>query len=783
MQGVGFRPTVWRLARGCHLRGDVRNDAKGVLIHVWGTAEAIDEFVHRLRKEVPPLARIDQIERSSIPLKNAPADFSIGESVTGSVQTGVVPDAATCPECLSEILDPGDRRFRYAFTNCTHCGPRLSIIKAVPYDRANTSMAAFAQCPACEAEYADPSDRRFHAQPNACPACGPRVWLENARHEVVEVPGARDAIDAARVLIEEGNIVAVKGIGGIHLACDAGNSHVVASLRARKRRYQKAFALMARDVEMVRRYAAVSTEEQTLLESRAAPIVILDGIPDTLADQLAPGQRTLGFMLPYTPLHHLLLQDMGRPIVLTSGNLTDEPQCIDNSDARNRLRQLADYWLLNDRDIVNRLDDSVVRVADGVPQVLRRARGYAPESIRLPAGFDEGVEVLAMGAELKNSFCLLKGGRAILSQHMGDLEDASTFSDYRRHIDLYRYLFDIAPQSVAVDMHPNYLSTQTGRGLAVDLALEVIEVQHHHAHIAACVAEHQLPIETPPVLGVALDGLGFGQDETLWGGEFLLADYTGFQRLACFRPVPMPGGTQAMREPWRNTYAQLATFVGWQEVQSEYGDLDVVRFLETRPLKIIETMMKKGINSPPASSCGRLFDAVAAAIGICRGAVTYEGQAAIELESLAAPVLEKEAARSYSYDTIYDASGRQLGWASMWRDLLADLKRGMQPAIIAARFHHGLIRAIADMVLDLGQRHKVQTVALAGGVFQNRLILERVSAYCRAGGFRVIYPECVPVNDGGIALGQAVIAAARAKSGGSEGATKAGVSRGDKCDS
>jgi len=763
VQGVGFRPTVWRLARDCTLCGDVCNDSEGVLIRVWGSAAAVDDFVRRLQNEPPPLARIDSIERSSITARDIPSDFSISESVAGEVQTGVVPDAATCPDCLREILDPENRRYRYAFTNCTHCGPRLSIVHSIPYDRSHTSMAPFTQCPACQAEYKNPADRRFHAQPNACPECGPRLWLENSRHEAVDIPGARDAVDTARILIEQGSIVAVKGIGGIHLACDAGNGVAIVKLRQRKRRYQKAFALMARDVTMIRQYAQVNADEQALLESRSAPIVILDAIPGTLPEQLAPSQHTLGFMLPYTPLHHLLMQDMARPVVLTSGNLSDEPQCIENDDARDRLQQIADYWLLNDRDIVNRLDDSVVRFVAGRPQMLRRARGYAPESYPLPEGFEQVPAVLAMGAELKNSFCLLKDGEAILSQHMGDLEDAHTLSDYRHHLDLYRNLFDFRPQFVAVDRHPDYLSTQTGHSLASDAGLEVIEVQHHHAHIASCMAEHGLPIDTPPVLGVALDGLGFGLDETLWGGEFLLADYTGFERLAYFSPVPMPGGTQAMREPWRNTFAQLSTFIGWRNALSEYAELDIIRFLETKPLKTLDAMIKNGINSPPSSSCGRLFDAVAAAIGICREIVTHEGQAAIELESLATPVFDNEANHAYFSDTTRDGSSRQLGWASLWRELLADIQQGTEPAVIAARFHHGLIRAVSDLVAELGERNHVQTVALGGGVFQNRLILEGVSACCREGGFRVIHPERAPANDGGIALGQAVVAVARAR--------------------
>lgn len=763
VQGVGFRPNVWRLARDCVLRGDVCNDSEGVLIRVWGSAAAVDEFVCRLHNEPPPLARIDSIERSSITARDIPSDFSISESVAGEVQTGVAPDAATCPDCLREMRDPQNRRYRYAFTNCTHCGPRLSIVRSIPYDRSNTSMAPFTQCPACQSEYENPADRRFHAQPNACPECGPRLWLENARHEAVELPGARDAVDAARSLIEQGSIVAVKGIGGIHLACDAGNSVAVVKLRQRKRRYQKAFALMARDVAMIRQYAQVNADEQALLQSRSAPIVILGALPGTLPEQLAPSQHTLGFMLPYTPLHHLLMQDITRPVVLTSGNLSDEPQCIENDDSIDRLHEIADYWLLNDRDIINRLDDSVVRFAAGRPQMLRRARGYAPESFSLPEGFEQAPAVLAMGAELKNSFCLLKDGEAILSQHMGDLEDAHTLSDYRHHLDLYRNLFDFHPQLVAVDLHPNYLSTQTGHSLAIDAGLEVIEVQHHHAHIASCMAEHGLPMDTPPVLGVALDGLGFGLDGTLWGGEFLLADYTDFERLAYFSPVPMPGGTQAMREPWRNTYAQLSTCIGWENILGEYGDLEITRFLKSKPLKTLDAMTKKCLNSPRSSSCGRLFDAVAAALGVCREVVTHEGQAAIELESLATPAFADEAGHAYACDRIFDGTCQRLGWAPLWQDLLDDIQQGTEPDRIAARFHHGMIRAIADAVTDLGQKNNVQTVALGGGVFQNRLILEGVSASCSEAGFRVIHPEHVPANDGGIALGQAVIAAARSQ--------------------
>lgn len=762
VQGVGFRPTVWRLARACSLRGDVCNDAEGVLIRAWGTTSTIEEFVRRLRAEPPPLARIDTIERSALAAQNTPAKFTIRESADGTAQTGVAPDAATCPDCLREIRNPQDRRYRYAFTNCTHCGPRLSIVRRIPYDRRNTSMAPFVQCPACQAEYDDPVDRRFHAQPNACPACGPHLQLVGADGNSVHVEGAQDTIDAARRLIEQGSIVTVKGLGGFHLACDAGNAAVVAKLRRRKRRYSKAFALMARDVVMIRRYAHVSADEQALLEDRAAPIVVLDAIPGSLPEALAPGQHTLGFMLPYTPLHHLLMQDMAHPMVLTSGNLSDEPQCIDNADALARLAGIADFWLHHDRDIVNRLDDSVARVAVGRPQILRRARGHAPAALPLPAGFEQAPPVLAMGAELKNTFCLLGRGEAILSQHMGDLEEAHTLADYRRHLDLYRQLFDHAPQRIAVDLHPDYLSTQIGQGLASEASLDIVKVQHHHAHIAACMAEHGLPLDTPPVLGIALDGLGLGADGTLWGGEFLRADYRGFQRLASFSPVPMPGGTQAMREPWRNTYSQLWAFLGWETVQADYAELDIVRFLAAKPLATLNTMLQRGLNSPRSSSCGRLFDAVAAAIGVCREAITHEGQAAIELESLATPVFAEEAQRAYpTAPLIGDDTCPRLAWTPLWQSLLDDLRNGTEPARIAARFHHGLINTIVATAIELARAHVIDTIVLGGGVFQNRLVLEGVSAACAAAGFKLLHPQLVPANDGGVALGQAVVAVAR----------------------
>ena len=761
VQGVGFRPTVWRLARECGLVGRVWNDAEGVSIQAWGAPQSLENLVLRLQAEQPPLSRIERIVRTSLDeAEEVPGEFRIVASREGEIRTGVAADAATCPECLAEVLDPANRRYRYPFTNCTHCGPRLSIVRAIPYDRANTSMAAFPMCPRCRAEYEDPADRRFHAQPNACGDCGPRVWLVDAGGKALPQDEGCDVIETAARLIRAGGILAIKGIGGIHLACDAGNATAVERLRARKHRYHKALALMARDIAMVARFAGVNETEAALLRDRAAPIVVLNAAGESLADGVAPGQHTLGFMLPYTPLHHLLMQGMTRPLVLTSGNRSDEPQTIDNADARRRLERIADYYLLHDRDIVNRLDDSVLRVADGQPRFLRRARGYAPQPILLPAEFAGAGQLLAMGGELKNTFCLLKAGRAILSQHIGDLEDAMTFRDYLHNLELYRGLFDHRPACIAVDQHPDYLSTRLGRDLAQADGVQLVEVQHHHAHIAACLAEHDVPLDTGPVLGVVLDGLGFGEDGTFWGGEFLLADYTGFRRLARFRPIPMPGGAQAMREPWRNTWAHLYGAFGREALRDRYADLDIVRYLETKPLEGLRTMAGKGLNSPMASSCGRLFDAVAAALGVCRERVSHEGQAAMELESLAAPEFHGEAGNGYPYQ-LREGEIRTLEWRRLWEALLEDLRRGVAPATIAARFHQGLALAVADTAVALCQESGLDTVVLGGGVFQNRLLLEGVVGALRRADVRVLSPEKVPANDGGLALGQAAIAAAR----------------------
>lgn len=763
VQGVGFRPTVWNFANRCELLGAVWNDAEGVLIDAIGSKPAIDQLIGLITQQPPPLSTIDAVERQPLALGDRPeyTRFEIIESQGGEIRTGIVPDAATCDACLQDIHEPHNRRYHYPFTNCTHCGPRLSIVRAIPYDRATTSMAVFQQCETCLSEYGDPADRRFHAQPNACPDCGPRVWLQDAAEEPRADRCDKEPIRYAAALLRSGAILAIKGIGGVHLACDAGNEQAVATLRSRKRRYHKAFALMAADPVMIRRYARISDQEEALLKSRAAPIVILQQAGDErLASAIAPGQRSLGFMLPYTPLHHLLMERLTRPIVLTSGNLSDEPQVISNTAAHDRLSGIADYWLLHDRDIVNRLDDSVVRVMDGDARMLRRARGYAPAPIALPGEFKTTPPILALGGELKNTFCLMKDNQAILSQHMGDLENGATIKEYHRSLELYGRLFQHDPAVVVVDFHPNYLSTQWGQRMAQERQLHLETVQHHHAHIAGCMAEHGRGLAQADVMGIALDGLGMGEDGSLWGGEFLRVNYREFQRLGYFKPMAMLGGAKAIHEPWRNTLAHLLSEFAWDRLLNDYGGLEIMRFLDSKPIANLQQMFERGLNSPPASSCGRLFDAVAAAIGVCREQVSHEGQAAMEMEALIDHELNRPGT-GYGYRMELIDGQCVLGWQPLWHALLEDLRQGVAPRTIAARFHQGVIDAVTETALLLCRQQQLDTVVLSGGVFQNRILLEGVSDRLREQGLNLLSPRIVPANDGGLSLGQAVVAAAR----------------------
>jgi hydrogenase maturation protein HypF len=780
VQGVGFRPTVWLLARRHGLRGWVANDGDGVIIRLRGSAKTIERLIVSLADEAPPLARIDRIERTACPLSSDDAAFRIIGSIPTRARTGVVPDAATCPQCRAEVFDAFERRYRYPFTNCTHCGPRLSIIEAIPYDRQSTTMRKFGVCQACAAEYDVPDDRRFHAQPIACHACGPRAWLERSdgRPLALDAITTLDDVDGAATLLMRGQIVAIKGLGGFQFACDATNPETVARLRERKRRPRKPLALMVRDIDVARAWCDIDAQEANILSSAAAPIVIVKPRTDgrRVAEAIAPGVGTLGVMLPNTPLHHLMLRRMDRPIVLTSGNLSDEPQCIGNAEARQTLDAIADYFLMHDRDIARRVDDSIVRVMGGRPRIMRRARGYAPAPMPLPEGFAAAPPVLAMGGELKGAFCLLRDGQAILSHHMGDLENAKTFIDYAQSIEAYQRLFEHVPTIIAVDRHPEYLSTKLGRDLAAQHAASLVEVQHHHAHIAACLAENGIALNSAPVIGVVLDGLGYGLDDTLWGGEFLLADYRDCQRLATFKPVAMPGGAQAIREPWRNTYAHLMAEMGWARFAMDYADLALYRFLETKPRAVLDGMIARGINSPLASSCGRLFDAAAAAAGVCCDRAEYEGQAATEFEAMVdAHTLAHEDERLAYPFAIPRLKSSNLPYVEplpMWQALLGDLIEDTPVPVIAARFHKGLASVIARMVDKLRQRDPdmppATTVVLSGGVLQNRVLLEVLMGRLEAQGLRVLTHAQVPANDGGLALGQAAIAAARAISLGAE---------------
>jgi hydrogenase maturation protein HypF len=771
VQGVGFRPTVVRLATRMGFSGEVRNDSEGVLIRVMADRSAAERLVAAIEAERPPLARIDSIDyRASDPLPHA-SGFQIVESARGPMRTQVTPDAATCPACLAEIRDPFARRFRYPFTNCTHCGPRLSIICDAPYDRECTTMASFAMCSACRAEYEDPTDRRFHAQPIACHQCGPKVSLERIAGGTVEPTAYSmlDDVDAVAGLLLKGHIVAIKGLGGYHLACDATNAEAVKRLRTRKRRYNKAFALMARDIEVIRGYAQLGPKEEQLLAAPAAPIVLLDALAEPrLPDAVAPGLSTLGFMLPATPLHHLIFRRLDRPIVLTSGNGSDEPQVTDDAEARERLSKIADFILGHDRAIALRLDDSVARFIGAEPRLLRRARGYAPGALAVPEGLADRRDVLAMGAELKSTFCLLHGNDAILSPHIGDLEEPRTLADYERTLRIYTELFDHTPEIIAVDLHQAYFSTALGRSIAREKNLRLVEVQHHHAHVASCLAENHVGLGEAPVLGIALDGLGLGDDGTLWGGEFLLAGYHGYRRVGTFKPVALPGGPQAMREPWRNTLAHILAEMGWASFASNFRDLELYDYFRTKPIDTITSMICNGVNAPLATSCGRLFDAVAAAIGLCRDEIFHEGEAAMRLEALVdadtLASIDEDLAYPFAIPILKGSGLPYIEPLAMWQALLGDLYEQTPPTIIAARFHKGLARAItmmADKLTRDGETRTTRRVALSGGVFQNRWLAEELTRRLEAAGFEVLTHSLVPANDGGLSLGQAAIAAAR----------------------
>ncbi|HEY3977575.1 MAG TPA: carbamoyltransferase HypF [Streptosporangiaceae bacterium] len=754
VQGVGFRPFVYGLATRLGLGGLVGNDADGVFAEIEGDPAAVARFLVLLEREPPPLARIDKVTTREVTPAGSAA-FAIAPSASRgrSRRALVSADTATCADCLAELADPGDRRYGYPFINCTNCGPRFTIVTDVPYDRAATTMAGFAMCPPCAAEYHDPADRRFHAQPTCCPACGPRLRLEHSDGTPAGDPaGGGGPIAAAAALLRAGQVLAVKGLGGYHLAADAGSAAAAGALRQRKHREDKPFAVMVADVEAARRLCEVSEAAAGLLAGARRPIVLLPrrpagaGEPPAVAPAVAPGNRQLGIMLPYTPLHHLLLRDLAGPMILTSGNVSDEPIAFADADARHRLAGIADAVLAHDRAIHIRTDDSVVRVFRDAPAVLRRSRGYVPEPLPVPVTFTR--PVLACGAELKSTFCLGARGHAFLSHHIGDLENAETLRSFTEGIDHFRRLFDIEPQIIAHDLHPDYLSTAHAARLAEVSGAELAGVQHHHAHIASCLADNG---ETGPVIGVAFDGTGYGPDGTIWGGEFLIADLAGYRRAAHLEPVPMPGGAAAIRQPWRMAASYLAAAYAGGAGPS---GLDV-RARNERAWATIAAMAERGINAPLTSSAGRLFDAVAALLGV-RDAISYEGQAAIELEQLADPA-EPGCYRAAAGG----GEPLRIAGADLVRAAAGDLSAGVSAPVIAARFHNGVAALIEDTCVTLRDRCGLDAVALSGGVFQNLLLADRVVTALAGRGFRVLTHRRVPCNDGGISLGQAVIAAAR----------------------
>lgn len=761
MQGVGFRPYVHRLATSRKLDGFVRNAEGGVVIAVQGDAAALEDFMKALTSNPPPLARIrririvdaglDSSRGFSIAEASAPIsefDFAIADAFQAGVdRTLVAPDVATCGDCLGELFDRNDRRYQYPFINCTHCGPRFTIIEGVPYDRPNTTMAAFAMCGACRAEYEDPGNRRFHAQPIACAECGPvaRFAATDGSHGSTGVEAVRDA--GAR--LAAGGIVAIKGLGGYHLACDATSAGAVRRLRARKHREARPFAIMVEDAAAAARLCHMEESEAAVLESRERPIVLLrrrrslDGETESAAEEIAPRAGRLGVMLPYTPLHHLLLKAAARPLVLTSGNISDEPIAFDDGDAHERLGPLVDARLWHDRLISARCDDSVMHVAAGAPAFIRRSRGFAPAPIETSLAFPR--HVLAMGGQLKNTFCVARDHTAFVSQHIGDLHTAAAANSLARGIAHFAALVGVRPEVVVHDLHPDYVSTRLAAEQGV---ASRVPVQHHHAHVAACMAEHGV---SERVLGVVFDGAGLGTDGAIWGGEFLLVDRTGFQRVGQLGYVPLPGGDAAARRPGRMAVAHLWSAFG-RELPPAAAEL--VAGLPGGELALVRQMLERGINSPPTSSVGRLFDAVAALAGV-RDVAEFEGQAAMELEAVA----DHDSSRAYAMEIAHAGDFVVADPGSLIRAVADDARAGVTAGEMSAGLHNGLAQLIVEVAESVRRRTGVNDVALSGGVFQNTLLLSRAVARLQGSGFDVLTHRLVPCNDGGLSLGQAYVVA------------------------
>jgi hydrogenase maturation protein HypF len=745
VQGVGFRPYIFSLARSRALRGRVLNNALGVLIDVEGETNAVEQFINEIKSHPPPLSQIESVERrDNLDLVNYP-EFRIAESETVRRKhmpiSPVSVDVATCADCLREMFDPRDRRYRYPFINCVNCGPRFTIIEGIPYDRANTTMREFTMCGDCQAEYENPLDRRFHAEPTACATCGPRLSLTDASGRELEF--GDNVIGHARGLLLNGKILALKGVGGFHLACDATNVEAVENLRRRKYREYKPLALMAGSIEEIEKHCSVSTFERDLLLSTRRPIAPLarklDSVHSNWPRAVAPGLNSLGFMLPYSPLHYLLLENLDRPLVMTSGNVSDEPICYEDQDALERLGAIADYFLLHNRRIHIRADDSVVCAHANREMILRRSRGYAPRPLKTSIKFAR--EILACGAELKNTFCLARDDCAYIGHHIGDLENLETFRSFEHGIEHFKQLFNLRPEVIAHDLHPEYISTKYALALGDEFVK--VGVQHHHAHIASCMADNRIDGE---VIGVAMDGLGYGTDGRLWGGEFFVVDFARAERVAHLEYTPMPGGTKAIREPWR-----MAAIYLYRAIGAEVSDwnLDFVKRVNHSVWAALRQMATTGLNSPETSSMGRLFDAVASLTG-AHDVAHYEGQAAIELEMLA------DESEEGGYE--FDYSGKIIKPSPVICDIVADLVRRAPAPVIAAKFHNAVASLILEVARRIRSERQLHRVALSGGVFQNRLLLNRAVRLLEAAGFEVFTHSRVPPNDGGVSLGQAVVA-------------------------
>jgi len=742
VQGVGFRPFVYRLANQCDLSGFIANTPAGVSIEVEGVPEKVDEFLLRLPQEIPPLAKVTAIRSRDIDSLGERSFRIISTQLGQSANTLISPDIAVCEDCLQELFNPRDRRFRYPFINCTNCGPRFTIIRDIPYDRARTSMDGFRMCAACQAEYEDPGNRRFHAQPNACWDCGPQVQLLGAEGALIDI--AEPIREAAR-LLQQGSIVAVKGIGGFHLACDAKNAVALERLREQKRRVEKPFAIMVPRQEIAEHFCLVNDLSRKQLLSIERPIVLLSSRFETsLASNIAPGNRFLGVFLPYTPVHHLLFNSgKFEALIMTSGNLSEEPIAIDNQEAIERLRGIADAFLVHNREIVRRCDDSVIRVAAGLPQQLRRSRGFVPVPVTIE---HESQPILAVGAELKNTVCILRGAEAFLSQHIGDLENPESYNFFMEAVTHLQRILEVQPRIIAHDLHPDYFSTKW----ALEREdLQHIPVQHHHAHIVSCMAENHLDGK---VIGIALDGTGYGADGAIWGGEILIAAHVGFERVAHLHYVPLPGGSAAIREPWRMAVSHLVNNYG-REVQSL--DLAFLKEIESRKVQVVLQMMEREIHSPRTSSCGRLFDAVAALVGLC-STVSYEAQAAIELEMAAHHSADGEA---YPFDLAKEHSMWKIGTHSLFDRLIADLRKQVSLSDMSRRFHNGLAMVMTRLATIIREERNINRVCLSGGCFQNVLLFELVLNTLRIENFDVYVHSVVPPGDGGISLGQALVAA------------------------